>query len=883
MDMFDLEKAITEWKKAMRRSPSIEDGDLAELERYLRDKVEDLADRGMSREEAFRTAAAEFRRAGVLDAAYAHARAARPRGRFPWRAPRLAPGLFLSNVKMALRRLRLQKTYSLINVGGMALGLACTLMIFIWVRDELGFDRLHTKADRIYRVVFSTSDDGSPTNANGSFGVGPALKKDFPEVLETVRIRKMEQNPKRYVGYQDKKFYERRFFFAEPSLFAVFDFPLVRGDSATALTAPGSIVLTEDMARKYFGDDDPVGKVIESDPYNDGKLMLFRITGVAKNVPRQSHFHFDFLASYSSLRDDTVLLSGFYQHYTYVLLKDKSSAASLAPRLLDFLHRNWREDPWYTISFQPLRAIHLRSGLKSEIEPMGNRLYIYIFSAIALAVLLIACINFMNLATARSTKRAKEVGIRKAVGAPRSQLVRQFLEESLALSVISTGAAFLIMLVALPWFNRLTGKGLTASYLADPSLLLAAAAIALAVGFVSGVYPAFFLSAFEPVQTLKARHPASGAVLRRVLVVIQFALSIGIICSSLVIRDQMSYIRSKNLGFDRDQLLVVPLNGEVRRNYDAFRNELLKNPGVENASTSSYVPTSGSAHYNVNFEGGAQGQTQVIYIVDKEFVATYGLKLVAGRTTEHSLSKDGSNEFLISEQSAREAGYASPQDAIGKRIDIEGTQGYVVGVVKDINIYSLHTPAYPIVYLLTPVTTHNYLSVRIKTLNVPETLDHIRKTWQAMAPSYPLDYSFLDASFEQLHISEQRMGEMFSVFSVLAVSVACLGLFGLAAYTAEQRTKEIGVRKVLGASASSIYVLLSKEFLRWVALANLIAWPVAYYAMSTWLRNFAFRVGIGWGLFPLSAGAALAVAALTVGAQTLRAARANPVESLRYE
>jgi len=883
--MFDLEKAITEWKKAMRRSASIDDGDLAELERYMRDKVEDLTAQGLSPEEAFRSAEAEFLRAGTLDAAYGHARSARPGRRFPWRPVRFSPDLFWSYVKIAFRRLRLQRTYSLINIGGMALGLACTLMIFIWVRDELGFDRFHTKADRIYRVILSTSDDGLPTNANGSFGLGPALKKDFPEVLETVRIKKMEQNPKRYVGYQDRKFYEPRFFFAEPSLFTVFDFPLVRGDVASALRDPNSIVLTEDMATKYFGDDDPVGKVLEADPYNDGKLMLFRVTGVAKNVPRQSHFHFDLLASYSSLREDTTRLSGMNQHYTYVLLKDRSSAASLAPRLLDFLKRNWQEDPWYTIIFQPLREIHLRSGLRSEIEPMGNRLYVYIFSAIALAVLLIACINFMNLATARSTKRAKEVGIRKAVGAPRSQLVRQFLGESLSTSVISTAGAFLLIALALPWFNRLTGKDLTSSSLADPSLLLAAAVVALAVGIVSGCYPAFFLSAFEPVQALKSRAgvTAAGAVLRRVLVVVQFVLSIGIICSTLVIRDQMTYIRSRDLGFDRDQILVIPLNGEVRRNYEGLRSELLKNPGVENAATSAFVPTGGSAHYTMIFDGGSQRLTQVVLMVDKDFVATYGIRLVAGRTIERPASKDGPWELLISEESAREAGCASPQDAVGKRVDIEGQAGQVVGVVNDINLYSLHTPAYPIVYIVTPVANHNYLSVRIKTPNVPETLAHIQRTWQAMVPSYPLDTMFLDASFEQLHNAEQRMSEMFSVFSVLAIAIACLGLFGLAAYTSEQKTKEIGVRKVLGASASSIYVLLSREFLKWVALANVIAWPLAYYAMSTWLRNFAFRVGIGWGIFVASAAAALAIAALTVGSQTLRAARSNPVDSLRYE
>ena len=883
--MFDIERAIAEWKKAMRRSPSIDEADLAELERYLRDKVEDLGRQGLGPDEAFRRAEEEFRRAGALDAAYGHVRSALPGRRFPWTKARFAPGLLWSDVRIALRRLRLQKANAVINVGGMALGLACTLMIFLWVRDELGYDRFHAKADRIYRVVLSTSDDGQPTNANGSYGLGPALKKDFPEVEETVRVRKMEQNPRRYVGYKDKKFYEPRFFYAEPSLLTIFDFPLVRGDAATALGDPGSVVLTEEMAAKYFGTEDPIGRIIEADPYNDGTILLFRVTGVAKNVPRQSHFHFDFLASYSGLREDTTRLSGMYQHFTYVLLKEGADPAAMAPRFLDFLKRNWQADPWYTISLQPLRSIHLRSGLKSELEPAGDIANVYIFSAVALAVLLIACINFMNLATARSAKRAKEVGIRKTVGAPRSQLVRQFLGESLSTSAVSTAGAFLVVASALPWFDRLTGKGLTAASLTEPPVLLAAAAVALAVGLVSGLYPALFLSAFRPVQTLRAQAgpKASGAFLRRALVVFQFALSIGIICATLVIRDQMTYIRSRDLGFDRDQILTVPLNPEVRANYEAFRSELLRDPGVENTTASAYVPTGGSGHYNLNFEGGAQGITQVVYMADKEFVATYGLSLLAGRTTERLLTQDGPNEILVSESSVREAGYASPEEALGKTVDIEGTRGTVVGVVEDIFLYSLRRPLYAIVYVVRPVERLNYLSVRIGTRNVPATLAHIRKVWRALVPSYPLDYAFLDDSFERLHDAERRMSEMFSVFAFLAIAVACLGLFGLAAYTAERRTKEIGVRKVLGASAWSVYGALSREFLRWVVLANLVAWPLAYFVMSRWLRNFASRIEIGWTVFPAAAAAALLIAALTVGSQTWRAARANPIDSLRYE
>ncbi|MBN1940241.1 MAG: ABC transporter permease, partial [Candidatus Aminicenantes bacterium] len=835
--MFDLEKAISEWKRAMRRSPSIEESDLAELERYLRDKVEDLGREGRSEEEAFQKAEAEFQHTEALDAAYGQARAARPGRRFPWKPARFDFALLRSNIRIALRRMIRQKAFSLINIGGLALGIACSLLIFLWVRDERSYDRFHANADRIFRVVFSTSDEGDPvpTNANGAYGVGPALKKDFPEVLESVRIRKMEQNPKRYVGYGDKKFYEPRFFFTEGSIFSVFDFPLVRGDAATALAEPGTIVLTEEMAAKYFGTEDPLEKVIEADPYNDGNLMLFRVTGVARNVPRQSHFHFDFLASYAGLREDTGSFDGFYQHFTYVLLNEPASAAALSPRLLEFLKRNWKAEPWYTISFQPLADIHLRSGLRSEIEPVGAALYLYVFSAIALAVLLIACINFMNLATARSAQRAKEIGVRKAIGAAKGSLVRQFLGEALGTSFIATAAAVLMVLAALPLFNRLSGKTLTAATLATPAFILTAALAALLVGLLSGLYPSFFLSSQQPSRALRAKSTSSGSgiMLRRLLVVFQFTLSIGIICSTLVIRGQFRFIQSRDIGYDRDQILIMTLNRDIRRSYDGFKNELLRNPAVENAATSSYVPTSGSAHYNFNFEGGARNLTQVIYFVDHEFFSTYGIKVRAGRIFDRPASGEYSREALISESSAAEAGYASPGEAVGKGIGVGGFQGTVSGVVEDINIYSLHQTLYPIVYMLLPIERHDYLSVRIGAGNIPEALSHLQKTWARFAPSYPLDYSFLDSRFEQLHLSDKRMKDLFSVFSFLAMAIACLGLFGLAAHTVEQRTKEIGIRRVLGASAGNLCLSLSKKFLTWVILANIVAWPAAFLAMQS--------------------------------------------------
>jgi len=790
-------------------------------------------------------------------------------------------------LKVAFRNLRKHKAYSLINISGLAVGMACAVLILLWVRDEAGYDRFHSRADTIFRVVFSTSDDGRPTNANGSFGVGPALKRDFPEVVEMARLRKMEQSARRYVGYGDRKFYESRFLFAEPAFLEIFDFPLVRGDPATALNDPNSVILTEDTAARYFGADDPMGKVIEADPYNDGKLMLFRVTGVAGNIPRQSHVHFDFLASYKSLKEDTEKFAGFYRNYTYVMLRSRASADALAPLLLDFLHRNWQADPWYTISLQPLLDIHLRSGLRSEIEPGGNIAYVYFFTAIALAVLVIACINFMNLATARAAKRAREVGIRKAVGAPKNRLVRQFLGESFGFSALATGAAVLVVVQALPLFDRITGKGLTLQSLLDPWFVSGTAAIAIGVGILAGVYPAFVLSAFSPVQALRSGpvRQGGGSSLRRALVVFQFALSIAIICSTLVIHRQVRYIQSRNIGFDKEHLVYVPLNPDLRRDYPAFRDELLRNPAIENAATSSYVPTAGSSHYNFRFEGNEDLISQVLFTVDKEFLATYGLQLLAGRgLDERLLEPGGTNEFVVSELAAREGGCASPQEAVGKRLSLEDEYGgQIVGVVKDVNIYSLHRPPYPIVFAVRPVEGHNFLSIRLRAAHAAEGLAAIRKTWAEMVPSYPLDIAFLDESFGELHVSDRKMQEVFSVFAGLAIFVAGLGLFGLAAHTAEQRTKEIGIRRILGASVPGIAVMMSREFAGWVLAANLVAWPVAWFVMARWLRGFAYRAELSLWPFVASGACALVVALVTVGSLSLRAASARPVDSIRYE
>jgi putative ABC transport system permease protein len=795
--------------------------------------------------------------------------------------------MFKNYLKVAFRNFKRHKGFSFINVAGLSIGLACCALILLFIKDELSYDRFHEKADRIHRVVFSTShEDTIPTNANGSFGVGPALKRDFPEIIETVRIRKMGQGVKVYIGHKDKKFYEERFFFAEPSIFTVFDFPLIKGDPTAVLNEPNTIVLSREMAEKYFGDEDPIGQTVDADPFNDGGIMQFHVTGIAQNVPRNSHIHFDFLASYISQKDNTNDFAGFWQHYTYALLDKKTSAASLNPKLLAFLHRHWRKNPWYTISLQPLLDIRLHSRLHSEVEPTGNILYVYVFSAIAVFVLVIACINFMNLTTARSIKRAKEVGIRKVVGAQKNQLIRQFLGESLLLSVLSALMAICIVMMTLPLFNRIAVKDMSLNSIINPWLILGVIAIALAVGLLAGIYPAFVLSSFQPIHSLKSRmvYSFSGNLLRKGLVIFQFALSIGIILATLIAHKQMFYIQSRDLGYDKEQTIVISLNKDLRKNYEVFRNELLTNPRIENTTTSSFVPTRGSGHLSLRFEGRDELLTQVVYFVDEEFVSTYGIKLLAGKDIHLPLSEESASEFLVSELTVQEAGYSSPLEAVGKgAVFVSRFRGHIAGVVSDINIYSLHQEPHSITYMITPIINHNYLSIRIVPQNISETMDFIGKTWKKTVPNYPLDYFFLDASFEKMHLADKKLGEVFSAFSILAILVACMGLFGLATYTAEQKTKEIGIRKVLGASTSNIYLLLSRDFLKWVVAANILAWPVAYYAMHRWLQSFAFRASIGWEIFLLSAGMALVISLLTVSYQCIRAALANPVDSLRYE
>lgn len=789
-------------------------------------------------------------------------------------------------IKIAFRNLTRNKVFTTINVGGLAIGLACCVLIFVFIQDELSYDRFHENAEQIYRVTFSTNLAGTPTNANGIFGVGPGLKRDFPEVLEFTRIRKTGQlGTKSLVRYEDKNFYEERFFFADSTVFDLFSFPFLQGNPRTALVRPNTVVITEETARKYFPDEDPVGKVLFADPFGQGELTDFEITGVLEDIPRNSHLKFDFLASLYSTSDDLEQFAGLEQVFTYVLLQKDTSQKTLEASFLDFLHRNWRDDPWYAIGLQSLLDIHLHSQLRSEIQPNGNIRFVQIFAIIAIFILVIASINFMNLVTARAIKRAKEVGVRKAAGATRGQLIWQFLTESVMLSLTAGILSIFLVELFTPVFNSLAGKEIRVLAYFGPAFIFGFAGLVLILGILAGSYPAFLLSRFKPVNTLKTNFSTegSGAFMRKGLVVFQFAISMALITVTGIVYSQLNYIQTKDLGYAEDQIMVLPLNEDTRNQYESFRNELLQYSGISNMTTSSLVPTLGSSHNAYKIDGieGERQPSFSTYLTDEEFVETYGLRILAGSEARRDVTGDG-GDFMFSELAVRELGW-EPEEILGRSVEYFTASGRATGVVNDIHIYSFRENMYASAYMVSSRQFHKYLSVRLNPSGIPGALLHAQEVWESMFPGYPFDYFFLDESFERMHRTDMQLAKTITWFAMLAIFVACLGLFGLSAFMAEQRVKEIGIRKVMGATLTGIVALFSRNFLKLVLLGAAIAVPVAWYFGNNWLKDFAYRVDIGAEPFILAASVILFIALATISYHSIKAAMMNPVDALRSE
>ncbi len=799
-------------------------------------------------------------------------------------------------LKIAFRNLIKHKAFGFINIAGVALGLACFLLLSLYVRDELSYDRYHENADRIYRVSRTfLSKDGTESLRLGHAAppFGPLIKQDFPEVEEAVRLLETGW----LVRYGDKVFDEENAFVAESNLFKVFSFNVSVGNPDKALENPFSIMFSRPMAEKYFGKENPLGKTVRLDSQFD-----LTVTGVFEPLPAQSHFHPDFLVSFSTLNDERVYgAEGLRNNWgnnsfsTFLLLAEGSDPQKLQKAFPAFQDRHvpafqqQKASNYSVLNLMKLTDIHLHSQLDSEIEPNGDIQYVYLFSAIALFILLIACINYMNLATARSASRAKEVGMRKVVGAERGQLINQFLSESLLLVVISVVIALLLVILCLPVLNEFTQKQLSFGVLLDPIFLAIVLGITLFTGLIAGSYPAFFLTSFQPTSVLKGKIASAlrNGKLRQTLVVAQFAIAVALIISTAVVYSQMRYIQNYKLGFSKDQVVLLGMVPDSSINYETVKQELRRNSTILEVGGSSRIPSgrlldSWDAYV---MKGDSMASTDInikALTIDHEFIPAYEIELAAGRNFSREYGTDDSTGFILNETATRLLGWQDPAQAIGQGFGYGQDRGQIIGVTKDYHFESLHQSVAPIAMFLEPRRL-NWLSVRISGGDIPQSLAHIESVWKSYFPERPYSYEFLDQRFGLLYAREQTQQVLFGVFAGIAIFISCLGLLGLSMFMAEIRTREIGVRKVLGATVGNVVTLLSKDFLKLVLIAILIASPIAWYAMDQWLEDFAYRTDIPWWVFVLAGITAILIALLTVSFQSVKAALMNPVKSLRSE
>jgi putative ABC transport system permease protein len=808
---------------------------------------------------------------------------------------------------IALRNFRKFKTYSLINIFGLAIGLACCILILLHIHDELNFDRFHQKADRIFRVIqIRSGSQGEQHSAYTMGPFGPALVDEFPEVEASVQFFQGSRlTVKREATPLSRGQIVRRNFFTDASFFILFDFQLIAGDRSSALSAPGSVVLTETMAKKLFGDEEPLGKAlqIEAEDFPEFGKTAFKVTGVLRDAPHNSHLDFNLLISRSTL-DRFAEIQGWLNSWdetiviTYVLLNTPVVKTDLEAKLVEFNRKHRGEEAAARSRFylQPLGDVHFGSAeIGSEQNTHeGQIVYVYVFAAMAIFIAAIACINYMNLATARSMKRAKEVGLRKVVGAGRGQMIGQFLMESILSAVIAFLLAIGLVEAALPFFNSLASANLSLSIVQNSSVFFGLLALVLLVGLVAGSYPAFYLSGLKPAAVLKGELKAGTqrSRLRQSLVITQFALSILMIVATLVVFRQLDYARHKKLGFNQEQLVVIDINhDDVQANFLTVKNEFLREAAVRSVTVSSRVPGDwkGFRRIGVVKDGQSEAETQTMFFngVDESFIDTYEIELAQGRNFSRALTSD-SAAVILNETAAKTLFRDSPLDQV-IRVPSYNFTGHVIGVVRDFHFHSLHDKIAPVVMGFMPAGGRHvihgidYFSLRIANENVQETVDFMTRVHARFDPVNPIELGFLDQWWIDLYNRDERLGRIFGISASLAILIACVGLFGLAAFMAEQRTKEIGVRKVLGASIASIVMLLSKDFTRLVLLGLLAATPLAYFAMNKWLQNFAYRMDVGWWVFALAGGMALMIALATVSTQAIKAALANPVDSLRYE
>ena len=869
--MFDLEKAIRAWKRSLEKNPSLEDTYISELEATLRDEVADRVKRGESPEEAFRQARSGMGEPQAIDAEFAKVRSPR----------RFGGALFGNYVRVALRKMRRQKGYSFITVAGLAVGLACCVLMMLWVADELSYDRFHANRDSIYRLIAETPNEtGTMRDAHPATPLGPAAKAGLPEVQDFCRYRTSS-----FYGVKrgDKAFLDEVIGVADPSFFTFFTFPLIKGDPKTALDGPKSVVITETLARKLFGDADPMGQLVTV------TQDAFTVTGIMRDVPRNSSMRFSCVIPMVNMHD--------YHHVdfenwdskfvaAYVRLAPGADASRAGSKLSDLL-RTKLNKPSISIRLQGLKDVHLRSDFAFDQDNVdqGSASTLTLFSIAAAAILLLACINFMNLATARASNRGKEVGLRKVTGARRSDIVRQFLGESVIQAMLGLGLAFLLIWAILPLFNNLAGKQLAFAWLFRPGLLAIVLGVTVGTGLLAGSYPAFCLASFQPAAVLRGSFLGGSrgqAVLRKGLIVLQFALTVFFLVGTLIVDKQLRFIRTKDLGVDTHYVVSTAFRSEPHR------QAILADPRILSSSWS--TPPGGElrAALDVSWNGkNPDDHTSFLRAAaDPDFLEVFRAKMAEGRFFSKEMESDRTDAVIVNETAARVLGPGSP---LGKRLTITAmsnagrteTSTYsVIGVIKDFHQTTLRQAIEPMVFTWAGAYGIN---LRIEAAHLDETIKFLERQWKAYAPGFRFIYNFLDDKIDSFYKQDRKTRSILGVFTVLALFTACLGLVGLAAFIAEKRTKEIGVRKVLGASARGLVLMQSREFLVWVLAANVLAWPAAYLAAGRWLQGFAYRVRPGIAPAVLAAVFSLLVALLSVAYKAVRAATANPTGSLRYE
>lgn len=807
--------------------------------------------------------------------------------------------MFKNYIKTAFRSLKKNKGFTIINILGLALGLCVCMLIVFYVIDELSYDKYNTRIDRIYRVNNDIKFGGNTNNyAVSPSPLAPTLLSDFPEVEKAVRFRN-SGNFKVRKG--DLNIQEHNFLYADPQIFDVFTMPMLHGDPKTALNDEKSVVITETTAKKYFNTVDVVGNTLT---FND--TLFYKVSGVIKDIPKQSHIAFDFLLSMKGLeesRDGAWLNNNFN---TYLLLKPGADVAKVDAKLPGIVrkyiggqiqtavHMSYDQlekgGSYFRLNLTPLKDIHLTSNRIAELQPNGNIQYIYIFSIVAIFILLIACVNFMNLSTARSSNRAREVGVRKVLGSPRKYLIAQFLSESVIVTLIATILSVIGAWLLLPVFNQLANKEIAFTTATLVWLLPVLLVAVVVIGCLAGSYPAFFLSSFQPIDVLKGKLSTGfkGGFLRSFLVVFQFSISIFLIIGTLVIYHQLKFIQSKDLGYNREQVMVINNIETLGNQSKVLKEELKRLPGVVSTTMTGFVPTSNWRNNSTFFQDATldtkRALTSQIWYVDEDYIGTMGMKLIAGRDFSKAMKTD-SSALIINEAAAKTLGLKNPIDKelyypldnMAKKLKLL----HIIGVVKDFNFNSLRENITPVIFSLNE--NRGSIAVRINSAKTTALLAQVKEKWHALSPNQQMDYSFMDEDFENTYRTEERMGRIFIAFTTMAIVIACLGLFGLAAYAAEQRTKEIGIRKVLGANVSIIVGMLSKDFIKLVIISILIASPLAWLSMQQWLKGFAYRDGIKWWIIVAAGAGAMFIAVITISFQSIKAALANPVKSLKSE